>query len=314
MKQRVNKSGACPLCQCLPYYYQSADRKTTFAMCENPACLLYQHPCFMLTWVKMCAGTMRSLLMPKELSGLLYRGEKTLCLQPVESNLVDVTSMGMRHDRKGWYCVPHFGAQNAKQPPERRYYATNQPGDILYVREPYWCGHPLDENGNIQMHVTKTWFAADGENPTPYDRFVHPKTGQLVDSTPFWRSGSTMPREQARTFLLVRSLRLQRMQELSDDDIARQGCKSAISASSKDKVYWVDVNGVVTDNDSCVSSKDKVYWVGDVPSTAVPVASTMQEAWQQFCLWRFGRAAWEQNAWCWVYDVVSLRYLQEDVK
>lgn len=247
----------------------------------------------MLTWVKLCAGTMRSLLMPKELSGLLYRGEKTLCLQPVESNLVDVTSMGMLHDRKGWYCVPHFGAQNAKQPPERRYYATNQPGDILYVREPYWCGHPLDENDNIQMHVTKTWFAADGENPTPYDRFVHPKTGQLVDSeTPFWRSGSTMSREQARTFLLVRSLRLQRMQELSDDDIARQGCKSAISASSKDKVYWV----------------------GDVPSTAVPVASTMQEAWQQFCLWRFGRAAWEQNAWCWVYDVVSLRYLQEDVK
>lgn len=296
-KRRPRSSDACPLCDCLPTFYQPHANDTTFVMCENPSCLLYGHSCRKLTWAKMCQGTLRGLLMPKEVAGLLYRGVKTACLQPIGRNLVGVTSAAVLHDVKGWYAVPHFGAENAKQPPERRYYAPYQPGDILYVREPYWCGHPLDDNGALVPHTITTWFAADGKNPIPYRRFVNPTTKELeTRDTPFWRPGATMSSSQARTFLLITSISIRRMQWLSNDDIFRQGCSCRLLPRSEERAY---------------SMLDPLI---DELTVPVPMAPSAQEAWEYFCAWRFGRAPWERNDWCWLYDVISINNLNEELE
>ena len=198
-------------------------------------------------------------------------------MRPVGTHLADVTSMALKHGRFGWYAIPHFGAQNQEQPPQRRYFALNQPGDILYVREPYWHGHPVDAQGNVQWGSTMTWYAADGENPTPYTAFINHRTGVLDTKRgkPFWTAGSAMPRHRARTYLLVTNVQLHRMRDLTDDEIRQQVCDILPDTPFRDGFAHSDTGEYLT----------------------------IQQAWRSFCIKQFGQAAWERNDWCWVYTV-----------
>ncbi len=78
-----------------------------------------------------------------------------------------------------------------------------RPGQILWVRET-WQHNPCRGSG---------W---------PYDYKATPEHNSYEHDT--WRPSIHMPREAARLFLLVKAVRVERLQEILCGDMRREGC------------------------------------------------------------------------------------------
>lgn len=87
--------------------------------------------------------------------------------------------------------------------------APYQPGDILYVRET-WCGLPVNEAGHMRGH-TIYYYKADGD--------LRPEGWRGA-----WRPSIHMPKEAARIWLKVTDVRVERLQDMTDDDAEAEGC------------------------------------------------------------------------------------------
>lgn len=84
-----------------------------------------------------------------------------------------------------------------------------QTDDILYVRET-WCGLPVNEAGHMRGH-TIYYYKADGE--------LRPKGWRGT-----WHPSIHMPKEAARIWLKVTDVRVERLQDMTDDDAEAEGC------------------------------------------------------------------------------------------
>lgn len=83
-----------------------------------------------------------------------------------------------------------------------------QPGDILYVRET-WCGLPVNEAGHMRGH-TIYYYKADGE--------LRPKGWRGT-----WHPSIHMPKEAARIWLKVTDVRVERLHDITSEQIGREG-------------------------------------------------------------------------------------------
>jgi hypothetical protein len=81
-------------------------------------------------------------------------------------------------------------------------------GDTLYVRET-WCGLPVNEAGHMRGH-TIYYYKADGE--------LRPKGWRGT-----WHQSIHMPKEAARIWLKVTDVRVERLQEITDEQAKREG-------------------------------------------------------------------------------------------
>lgn len=125
-----------------------------------------------------------------------------------------------------------------------------RPGDILYVREAWQYG----------FGGTYLYKASAG-----HDLFMT-ADGELVSDIP-WRPSIHMPREAARIFLRVTDVRVERLQDITNDDLVRDFgfCPDAIKAVGRDALagpVW----------DSTIKSADRALY------------------------------GWEANPWVWVIE------------
>lgn len=99
-----------------------------------------------------------------------------------------------------------------------------QPGDILYVRET-WCEYgDLNDSDQIIDGTEKYYYRADGENPTPYNYFlVHRNGNDEHRDFPVWHPSIHMPKEAARIWLKVTDVRVERLQEITEDETFEEG-------------------------------------------------------------------------------------------
>lgn len=112
-------------------------------------------------------------------------------------------------DENGW--PGYFGEADTPRVVRPPYFS----GDILYVRET-WCdpsgtGYPFLYKADMPMH----WDAEDTEIGIPVDLKAEDYT---------WRPSIHMPKEAARLFLRVMGLRVQRVQDITDEEARREGC------------------------------------------------------------------------------------------
>ncbi|MBQ7737982.1 MAG: hypothetical protein IJT62_09165 [Oscillospiraceae bacterium] len=92
-----------------------------------------------------------------------------------------------------------------------------EPGDILYVRETWQYGGPLD--GNDQMiEPGRYYYAADGD---PFDRWLN--DDGTVHEGMKWRPSIHMPKEAARIWLRVGSVQAELLQSITEDGARREG-------------------------------------------------------------------------------------------
>lgn len=99
----------------------------------------------------------------------------------------------------GPICVEYFIKQGSPY----------QPGDIVYIRET-WCGLPVNEAGHMRGH-TIYYYRADGD--------LRPKGWRGA-----WAPSIHMPKEAARIWLKVTDVRVERLQDMTDDDAEAEGC------------------------------------------------------------------------------------------
>ena len=90
-------------------------------------------------------------------------------------------------------------------------YPPYQLGDILYVRET-WCGLPVNEAGHFRGHPIY-YYRADGD--------LRPEGWRGA-----WHPSIHMPKEAARIWLKVTDVRVERLQDITADDIGSEGLSS----------------------------------------------------------------------------------------
>ena len=83
-----------------------------------------------------------------------------------------------------------------------------KPGDVLYVRET-WCGLPVNEAGHFRGHPIY-YYKADGD--------LRPEGWRGA-----WRPSIHMPKEAARIWLKVTDVRVERLQDITDDGAKDEG-------------------------------------------------------------------------------------------
>ena len=81
-----------------------------------------------------------------------------------------------------------------------------QPGDILYVRETW--GHPISLNSDKQYVFRADKIAESG----------------FKNNSHIWHPSIHMPKKAARIWLNVTNVRVERLQDMTDDDAEAEGC------------------------------------------------------------------------------------------
>ena len=99
------------------------------------------------------------------------------------------------------------------------YKAPYQPGDIMYVRETWQYLYELDGNEQVIEDTGKYYYAAT--DTIPFNTYVD-KNGVEHDHAP-WKPSIHMPKEAARIWLKVTDVRVERLQEITSEQICREG-------------------------------------------------------------------------------------------
>lgn len=145
--------------------------------------------------------------------------------------------------------------------------------DVLYVRET-WCQYgDLSDDEKVIDGTEKYYYLADGENPTPYNYFlVHKKGYDEHREFPVWHPSIHMPKEAARIFLRIIDIRLERLQEITEDEAKAEG------ANWKNGKHI----GVEKKMKQTVIERFAEIWDGTI---------------EKMKLYKYG---WEANPWVWV--------------
>lgn len=106
--------------------------------------------------------------------------------------------------------------QGKCNPVQIGYHPPFKPGDFLYVREA-WCDPnpenpfaPLAYKADFPMH----WDANLTEHGEPVT---------ITAEEMKWRPSIHMPKEAARIFLKVKDIRVERLRDMNDSDLAKEG-------------------------------------------------------------------------------------------
>ena len=144
-------------------------------------------------------------------------------------------------------------------------FAKYQVGDILYVRETWNFVYDMDDNDQPDGEGRHIYQADD---PMPFSHWVDPDTGEHKEQMP-WKPSIHMPKEAARIFLRVKSVRVERLRDIDVSNCVREG------------VTWENY---------------PVAWTVDAKPAFIKLwNSTIKPA----DLPLYG---WEANPWVWVYE------------
>ena len=99
-----------------------------------------------------------------------------------------------------------------------------QVGDTLYVRETWQYVYDCDDFDQIMWETGRYIYCAD--DPMPFTRWVD-EDGNYRDHMP-WKPSIYMPKEAARIWLKVTDVRVERLQDMTEDDVCSEGAENLI--------------------------------------------------------------------------------------
>jgi hypothetical protein len=155
-----------------------------------------------------------------------------------------------------------------------------QPGDRLWVRET-WSTYPI----HLANPKTKGKFWMPFGDKAAYYRASCP---DLVNGADKWKPSIFMPREVSRIVLEVVSVRVERLQEISESDAIAEGLTKLTKDGTLFKYGIPDRDGLPgTDN----TGWEWQYWC----------ESPIDAYW---ALWESinGKGSWDENPWVWVVE------------
>lgn len=162
-----------------------------------------------------------------------------------------------------------------------------QPGDVLWVREKFRKHHPVDEYGYIDFETTILDYAADNPEPlylTDGDGFVRTNKDGSEKFVPF-KPSIHMPKDACRLFLQITNIRVERLQEISQNDCVNEGIQQLLMSS----MQKAQSGGKRFRN---YLKKPELF------NEAVSSYESFQTLWQSIN----SPESWEANPWVWVVE------------
>ena len=157
--------------------------------------------------------------------------------------------------------IPNYGYFMTEPP---RVVSRYQTGDILYVRET-WTILPITPGGHFRP-IGVYYYKADGDMRP--DRF-------RVNG---WHPSIHMPKEAARIFLRVQDVHVERLQDITEDEAAKEGADPAVEFNTPEGPE------ILYAADGYYAIGFKAVWNRTVKPADLP---------------RYG---WDANPWVWVID------------
>lgn len=157
-----------------------------------------------------------------------------------------------------------------------------QVGDVLWVKETFWQYGRWVNTDNPKMKRGKEWHALPGQ-PILFEA-VKPVTGLEWSMGYEWRKMSSLflKKEQSRIYLEITDIRVERAQEISEED----ACAEGIGGDQYDEL-WED------------------YSMGNDPERFrfTEPSESFQSLWQKIN----GPESWKANPWVWAitFNILS---------
>lgn len=121
------------------------------------------------------------------------------------------------------------------EPSSKRIYPRYQAGDILYVRETY---------ANISDFVNYAEYEIDSDLKYLYKCDDNGEEHAFVDiGVKRWRPSIHMPKEAARIFLRVKDIRVERLQDITEEQAIKEGTPYELCGGWKPTFYDPDSGG-----------------------------------------------------------------------
>lgn len=164
---------------------------------------------------------MKQILFNTDMVRAILEGRKT-----VTRRVVKPQPFAVKQDENApcWYghIVSESGKVLLDKPPYR-------PGDILYVRETWARGYIESSDAELSNEV---WFEEYEKRDESFldciSSYFYRSDFSASEEAEYhmkWRPSIHMPREAARIFLRVTDVRVERLQDITPDQIDAEGCK-----------------------------------------------------------------------------------------
>ena len=166
---------------------------------------------------------MKPILFNTEMVRATSRGRKTATRRAVRK-FSDTKGVRINKTERGEFYVDVNG-----QPTDFQLHPPYLPGDILYVREK-WAQPFLPDSDEIHYY-------ADYNNDDTVLR-EGPYSDTVKVSAVKWRPSIFMPRSAARIFLRVTDVRVERLQEITDEGARAEGVSHIGAPRTQFAVLW----------------------------------------------------------------------------
>lgn len=155
-------------------------------------------------------------------------------------------------------------------------------GDILWVRETWGNLTECDVFPPYEPHEERFIYRADRGDPDHFQAKWHPSIH--------------MPHEAARIFLRVKDVRVERLQDITEDDVCAEGAEPIIRCNRQHPVY--DRNGVPVDMCWNTNSACK-----DCPEFKSYAELFGEDVWNETIKKSdMDKYGWSANPWVWVIE------------
>ena len=180
--------------------------------------------------------------------------------------------------------------------PENSFCPYGQPGDRLWVRETWYCDHfevqkgpylqPADMHDLDQSREDgELVYAADGL--APYEQ-----------EQPTWKPSIHMPRWACRILLEITEVRVERLQNISEDQAKAEGCffTDYGQQCAHGGTGWKDI-GICP---AVVGHQQRTGWAWDKTTSHEECLGSPR--WAFANLWNATGGDWDANPWVWVVE------------
>jgi len=248
----------------------------------------------------------KPMLFTGELADKVRKGVKTVTRRPLKRQpwiSCEGTEFECRHEKgfydtggNNWAC--RKCGQGIGPPPYRNgrvslFNTKYQVGDIVYVRETWGNWNYDDPDCNACYYQYRADYpdgAKDYEWPE-LDEFGE----KIICDLPKWHPSIHMPKEAARTFLRITAVRVERLQDITEE----QAFKEGIQTVTKDYIlskYCVSVDDWVK-NYKHIHKGD--WWVNMPRMPQIAYSFLWDKLTPKKDLERYG---WNANPWVFVYE------------
>jgi hypothetical protein len=214
--------------------------------------------------------TDRPILFSAEMVRAILDGRKTQTRRNIKYTTehrgpINPAYLEAHKDHPGWKDICPYG----------------QPGDFLWVRE----AHAISANPDL-----KPWYRLDHEEAR--------SSGPRVDVK--WRPSIHMPRWASRITLEVKGVRVERLQDISEDDAKAEGCEARPFPGPWWEGYRDLGDGELIHQQAV--GETAPYWM--IEPKKMPLTPWLdrsaRDGFRSIWMGLYGPDAWDENPWVWV--------------